>query len=318
MVREEASYNGDDTGKLISATSYTPWQSEPTATRTRTGLPGLEARMTGTRQATSRTITPTGTRTTETTTEFDQYGMATSVSETGDTAKAGDERCTLTTYARNTSKHLLAPVARVETVAKECTSTTITCPGDVIDDTRTFYDNGALGAAPTKALVTKTDRINGKGDGYDTVTSIPSTCGTAKTQLCFDAYGRSLATADAYGEITTTAYTPTSGEAPTQSVVTNPLKHVTTTSFDPLRGQPTQIKDANNKKWPGAPIRGTLNGEGWQPISRVYRARSWRREPRMRWRMSRSRKYSCHEAGRAAEIASSWAWTRTAKSMSRP
>ncbi|MGW7571644.1 RHS repeat-associated core domain-containing protein [Streptomyces tendae] len=247
MVREEASYNGDDTGKLISATSYTPWQSEPTATRARTGLPGLEARMTGTRQATSRTITPTGTRTTETTTEFDQYGMAKSVSETGDTAKAGDERCTLTTYARNTSKHLLAPVARVETVAKECTSTTITRPGDVIDDTRTFYDNGALGTAPTKALVTKTDRINGKGDGYDTVTSIPSTCGTAKTQLCFDAYGRSLATADAYGEITTTAYTPISGEAPTQSVVTNPLKHVTTTSFDPLRGQPTQIKDANNK-----------------------------------------------------------------------
>ncbi|MFE9094979.1 RHS repeat domain-containing protein [Streptomyces sp. NPDC007264] len=247
MVREKATYNGDDTTKLVSAASYTPWRSDPTATRTRTGLPALESRMTGTQKTEVRTAVSTGIRTTESTTEFDQYGMVNSVSETGDTAKTGDERCTFTTYARNTGKHVLDAVSRVETVAKECTGTTITRPDDVIDDTRTYYDNGTFGAAPTKGLVTKSDRINGKGDGYDTVSSIPSTCGSAKTDLCYDIYGRPLAASDAYGETTTTVYTPTTGEVPTQSLVTQPLGLVTTATLDPLRGQPTQVKDANNK-----------------------------------------------------------------------
>ncbi|MET8458514.1 TreTu family toxin [Streptomyces parvulus] len=247
MPREQATYNGDDTTKLVSATAYTPWRSEPTATRARTGLPALESRMTGTQKATDRTTTSSGTRITEKTTAFDEYGMVKSVSETGDAAKTGDERCTLSTYARNTDKHLLTLVARTESVAKECTSTTITRPDDVIDDTRALYDNGAFGAAPSKGLITKTDRINGKGDGYDTVSSVPSTCGAAKNEPCYDIYGRALSTGDAYGELTTSLYTPSTGEVPTQSLVTNPLGHATTATLDPLRGQPTQVKDANNK-----------------------------------------------------------------------
>ncbi|WP_408052753.1 polymorphic toxin-type HINT domain-containing protein [Streptomyces sp. HO565] len=247
MTREQATYNGDDTTKLVSATSYIPWRSEPAATRTRTGLSALESRMAGTQKVTNRTSTSTGTRTTDTTTEFDQYGMAKSVSDTGDVAKTGDERCTLTTYARNTAEHLLNMVARTEAVAKECTSTTITRPDDVIDDTRTFYDNGAFGAAPTKGLVTKTDRINGKGDGYDIVSSVPTTCGAARNELCYDIYGRALSAGDAYGKLTTSTYTPATGEAPTQSLVTNPLGHTTTTVLDPRRGQPTQVTDANGK-----------------------------------------------------------------------
>ncbi|MEU5753725.1 polymorphic toxin-type HINT domain-containing protein [Streptomyces sp. NPDC047829] len=247
MAREQATYNGDDTTKLVSATSYTPWRSEPAATRTRTGLPALESRKTGTQKVINRTTVSTGTRTTEKATEFDQYGMVKSVSETGDTAKGGDERCTLTTYARNTSNHLLSMVARTETLAKECTSTTITRPDDVIDDTRAFYDNSAFGAAPTKGLLTKTDRINGKGDGYDTVSSVPSICGAAKNELCYDLYGRATAAGDAYGKVTTSTYTPTTGESPTESLVINPLGHTITTVLDPLRGQPTQVTDANNK-----------------------------------------------------------------------
>jgi YD repeat-containing protein len=247
MVRETATYNGDDTSKLVAAISYTPWRSDPTATRTRSGLPDLESRMTGTQKTTSRTTISSGISTTESTTEFDQFGMPQSVSETGDTAETGDERCTFTTYARNTGKHLLNLVARVETVAKECTSGNITRPDDVIDDTRTYYDNGALDAAPTKGLVTKNERINGKGDGYDTVSSIPSTCGTAKNEPCYDIYGRATAASDAYGVTTTTAYTPTTGEAPSQSLVTNPLGHATITVLDPLRSQPTQVTDANGK-----------------------------------------------------------------------
>ncbi|WP_405795683.1 polymorphic toxin-type HINT domain-containing protein [Streptomyces sp. NBC_01506] len=244
--RETLTYNGDDTSQLVSATSYTPWRSTASATRTRTGLPDLEARMTDTQNVSTRTTTSTGTRTTKTATEFDDYGMVKSISETGDTARTGDEKCTTSTYARNTATRLLNSVSRTETVAKEC-GAAVTRPEDVIDDVRFSYDNGAHGATPSKGLVTKTERINGKGDGYDTSASVPSTCGTSKTELCYDAYGRALAATDAYGKTTTTAYTPATGEAPTQTLVTNPLGHTTTTVMEPLRGRPTQVTDANNK-----------------------------------------------------------------------
>ncbi len=246
MVREEATYNGDDTAKLVSAASYTPWRSEPSATRTRSGLPVLEARMTGNQKKRTRTTTSSGTRSTESSTSFDEYGMTKTVSETGDTAKSGDEQCTRITYARNVDKRLLNLVSRTETYAQACADP-VALPADVIDDVRAYYDKGAFGATPSKGLITKTDRINGKGDGYDVTTSIPSICGVNKDALCYDIYGRALAAGDAYGEVTTTAYTPTTGEVPTQTVVTNSLSHATATVLDPLRGQPTQVTDPNSR-----------------------------------------------------------------------
>ncbi|WP_329409367.1 polymorphic toxin-type HINT domain-containing protein [Streptomyces sp. NBC_00704] len=251
MVRENATYNGDG-GALVSATSYTPWRSAATATRSRTeaDLPALTAYHTGVAAEETRSTVTGGTRTTKTTRAFDAYGMVTQVAEHGDIAKTtsdtvvGDEKCTTTTYARNTSAWILSAVSRTETVARLC-SVTAERPADVIDDVRTYYDNAAFGVAPTKGLVTKTDRINGKGTGYDTVGSVPSVCGTAKNQLCYDQYGRALAAADAYGEITTTSYAPATGENPTATTVTNPLGHTATTKLDPLRGQPTEAKDAN-------------------------------------------------------------------------
>ncbi|MEU3277785.1 RHS repeat-associated core domain-containing protein [Streptomyces antibioticus] len=238
MPREKATYNGDDTSKLVSATSYTPWRSALVASRARTGLPDLEAYRTGTEKEITRTAVTGGLRTTEVTRHFDSYGMTDTVSETGDTARTGDEKCITTSYARNTGSWILDTVSRVETVAVTCGST-VKRPTDVIDDVRTYYDGGALGAAPTKGDVTKTDRINGKGDGYDVVSSTPASD--------FDIYGRGLSAADAYGEVTRTVYTPVTGEAPTSVLVTNPLEHTATTTMDPLRGLPTQVKDANGK-----------------------------------------------------------------------
>ncbi|MEV6393730.1 polymorphic toxin-type HINT domain-containing protein [Streptomyces sp. NPDC051907] len=245
VQRESATYNGDG-GALVSATSYTPWRSAKTASRSRAGLPDLEAYLTGTEAEETRTTVTGGTRTTKTVRDFDEYGMATSVSEHGDTAKTGDEQCTTVAYARNKAKWLLNKPSRSETVAALCDAQ-VSRPGDVIDDVRTYYDGLALGAAPAKGDVTKTDRVNGKGDGYDVVASTPSTCGLPKNQLCFDQYGRQLAEADAYGKVSTTEFTPAIGEVPTTVVVANPLKHATTTVLDPLRGQPLTITDANGK-----------------------------------------------------------------------
>ncbi|MEU9104921.1 RHS repeat-associated core domain-containing protein [Streptomyces xanthophaeus] len=63
----------------------------------------------------------------------------------------------------------------------------------------------------------------------------------------FDLYGRPLRKADAFGKPTTTAYTPATGEVPTQTVVTNPKGHAATTTMEPLRGLVTQFTDANGK-----------------------------------------------------------------------
>ncbi|MFF0437430.1 RHS repeat-associated core domain-containing protein [Streptomyces sp. NPDC004327] len=237
MVRENATYDGDDTNKLVSATSYTPWRSAAGNTRTRPGLPDLESHKTGTEKESSRTTVNGGVRITEKTRHFDAYGMVDWTSESGDTAKTGDERCTTTSYARG-SGPIVDKVSRVETVAVPCEAP-VSRPRDVIDDVRTFYDGGGFGDAPGRGLVTRKERINGTGTGYAPVQSTPV--------ADFDIYGRPLSIADAYGKVTRTAYTPATGEVPTQNVVTNPKGHTVTTDTEPLRGQSTRIIDANGK-----------------------------------------------------------------------
>ncbi|WP_284581945.1 hypothetical protein [Streptomyces sp. 2P-4] len=92
--RETALDNGDDTAKLLTAMSVTPWVSALSATRMRAGLPDLVAVKSGTEKQSTRTTTAGGTRTVESTTHHDDLGMVDWVSETGDTAKTGDEKCT--------------------------------------------------------------------------------------------------------------------------------------------------------------------------------------------------------------------------------
>ncbi|WP_407838742.1 RHS repeat domain-containing protein [Streptomyces sp. DSM 116496] len=247
MSRETSTYNGDDTTKLVTSTSYTPWRSDDAiATRIRTGLPALVSYQTGTKLESARTPVTGGTRTVEVLRTFDAYGMVATESSTGDKDKTGDETCTTTSYARNDTTGILNKVSRVKTVAVNCGSAW-SHPVDVVDETRTFYDNGTLGTVPGQGLPTKTERINGKGDGYDVRTTIPSICGADSKQLCVDAHGRVLKTSDAYGKITTTAFTPATGEVPTSMVVTNPLGHVVTSTLEPLRSQTVRLTDANSK-----------------------------------------------------------------------
>ncbi|MFD9411015.1 polymorphic toxin-type HINT domain-containing protein [Streptomyces sp. NPDC059989] len=244
--RETVTYNGDDTTKPLTASSFTPWLSAAAATRKRTDLPDLVAVKTGTEKQSTRTTVTGGTRTVESVNHFDDYGMVDWVSESGDTAKTGDEKCTTTTYARNTDKWILNKVSRIKAVAVPC-GTTASEPADIVSDVRTSFDNAPHGVLSGSGLVTKVEKINGKGDGYDVQASVPSTCGTAKSELCYDIYGRQLATADPYGKVSTTAYTPATGEPPTSMTVTNPLGHVSTSEVDPLRSQPTKVTDANGK-----------------------------------------------------------------------
>ncbi|MFI1941235.1 HNH/ENDO VII family nuclease [Streptomyces purpureus] len=260
MKRDEATYNGDG-GALVSATSYRPWRSAATASRARTGLPALEAYLTGIGREETRTTVTGGTRTIRTDRTFDSYGMVHTVSELGDLAKTGDEKCTTTTYARNSATWMLGKVSRSETVAAACTET-VSRPADVIDDIRTYYDNAALGAAPVTGLVTKTERINADGTGYQVTSSTPSICGTTGDELCYDIYGRQLAEADAYGKVSRSSFTPATGEVPTTTVVTNPLGHAVTSVLEPRRAQPVKITDANGK----------ITTTSYDPLGRVTKA----------------------------------------------
>ncbi|MCX4964401.1 polymorphic toxin-type HINT domain-containing protein [Streptomyces sp. NBC_00654] len=236
VTRESATYNGDDTSKLVSAVSYTPWRSALTASRTRADLPDLEAYLTGTLKEEERTSTASGTRTTSLTRTFDGYGQVTSESDTGDTAKTGDEKCTTTTYVANTTSRLLDVVAQKKTVAALCGDAAGT--GSVISDERMYYDGAtSLTAVPSKGDATKVEKLNGLGTGYDTVAATPA--------ADFDVYGRALSATDAYGKETETVYTPVQGEVPTRTLVTNPLGHQITTDVDPLRGLPVKVTDAN-------------------------------------------------------------------------
>ncbi|WP_406401591.1 RHS repeat-associated core domain-containing protein [Streptomyces sp. NBC_00879] len=236
MARASATYNGDG-GALVSATASTPWRSAVTATRTRQGLPDLQSYMTGTEKQETLTTVTGGQRKTALTRTFDSYGMVNQTSDLGDVDKTGDESCNTAFFARNTVTWLLDRVYRTELVGGACGGA-INRPADIISDSRLYFDGAtALGTAPTKGDVTKTEQINGAGTGYDII----STTSVAD----YDIYGRALSTTDVYGEKTTTVYNPTTGEVPTTTVVTNPLGHQITTSSDPLRNQPLSVTDAN-------------------------------------------------------------------------
>ncbi|MFG2064608.1 RHS repeat-associated core domain-containing protein [Micromonospora sp. NPDC048871] len=176
---------------------------------------------------------------TETRTTYNGDGLATSVSDLGDTSKPGDETCTRTTYVTNTGEWIRQAVSRVETVAKAC-GDPVSRPADVVSDVRTFHDgSNTHGAAPTKGLVTRQDTL-------DTWTGGPVYTTTARTS--YDALGRVTSATDARGETTTTAYTPAGPGPVTQMVTTNPLGHQTTVTRQPAWAEPIALVDANNKR----------------------------------------------------------------------
>ncbi|OEJ21642.1 hypothetical protein AS594_39690 [Streptomyces agglomeratus] len=238
LTRETATYNGSG-GALISATSSTPWRSTATASHARSAdnLPTVHAYLTGVKKEQTRTAVTGGTlRRTESVREFDSYGHTVSVSHSGDTAKSGDEQCTTTSYARNTATNMTL-VAENKTVATAC-DTTASLPVDLVATERYYYDGSTtLGAAPTKGDETRRDEQDGAGTGFLTV-----------NKATYDAYGRQTGATDAAGAPSTVAYTPATGQIPTQTINTNALGHATTTTTDPARGLTTSAVDANGKR----------------------------------------------------------------------
>ncbi|MFL3868722.1 RHS repeat protein [Streptomyces griseobrunneus] len=230
IERAEATYDG---GTLIEEETSTPWRKGPTATRARPGLPALTAHMTDVREETERSQAKGGGwQRTKTERTFDAYGMEATETDHGDIARTGDESCTVTTYARNTSANILELEASEKTSVGTCAS-----PAEVMTEERTYYDgSGTLGAAPTKGNPTRVDETDGKGTGFVTAAT-----------TSYDAYGRPVSVKDAEDREVKTAYTPVTGPT-TKTVVTNPLGHTLTTEFDPRRNVAVSETDTNGKR----------------------------------------------------------------------
>lgn len=258
--RETATYNGS---VVVETLRSTPWRSAATATDSR----GKSAHHTGVQKAETITTAPdlpAGSRTVTIETTFDEYGLPTREIDRGDTARTGDETCTVTSYVRNTGKNILETVRRTDTtVGTSCPREGVSRE-DVVSDTRYAYDGGAVGTEPTRGLVTTAQEAATYSSGT------PSYVDTERTT--YDAYGRVLTTTDALGRVTTTQYAQ-SGDLTTSMTVRTPdpdgsgplTAHETRTDFDPTFGVPTKVTDPN-----GNVTSGKYDGLGrlvavWEP-----------------------------------------------------
>ncbi|MEU9327707.1 RHS repeat-associated core domain-containing protein [Streptomyces canus] len=232
-VRESVTYNGS---AEVSGTITDQWIHQTATDGTRS------AYFTRPAAVHSRTdLSSGGTRDTLVSTTYDATtGAALTVDDAGDMAVTGDEQCTRTTIANNTTDWLMAFPVRVETVDVACGATT-TRPDDVVSDVRTLYDSQSYGTAPTLGDETSTQRLSSYSGGspvYQTVTTTH-----------YDTQGRVDSVSDADQTVVSkTTYTPTTGGPLTSTVTTDAKGYSTTTNFDPARGLATSVIDPNSKR----------------------------------------------------------------------
>ncbi|MBV1854116.1 RHS repeat domain-containing protein [Catellatospora tritici] len=255
--RETVTYLGDG-GVPVSASVTDYWVGAATATRARTGLSALTAKLNRTVATYDTTAitssTPTTWRTTKTETTYDTTtGLAKFVYDHGDLAVPSQATCTSFTYApANISLNLLGLPTETEKDAKPCggsgvngltAPTSVSRPADVVSNIRNYYDDPAFnttwpqGTTPTFGNVTMMRTATGYSGGafqYQTV-----------AKKGFDSFGRVVSVIDANGNApATTTYTETNGLT-TSVLATNPLGQANTTTVNPARGLNTKTVDAN-------------------------------------------------------------------------
>jgi len=234
-VLEQTSYNG---GTVVSTTINKPWISAATGTAAN----GETSTFTGPGTATTYLRLSTGSErvTRVTTTNDGTYGMTTQVDDEGDIGTTADDRCTRSTYARNTAAWLTGTVNWQQTAAVKCATTP--AAAQILSETRTLYDGGDHGAPPTRGMITETQA---RSDQTGTIVS--------RAKATYDSRGRVETSTDALGKVTRTSYVQraVTGQTYTGGLVsvttTNPLTYVATTAVNPAWGVPETETDANGK-----------------------------------------------------------------------
>ncbi|GAA3817853.1 RHS repeat-associated core domain-containing protein [Sphaerisporangium flaviroseum] len=243
-------------GTAVSKTVASPWHFQ-TASRTRS-WGTVTANLTGTKTTRALTALDGGRwRETKTTNKtFDTTtGVPTQVDDVGDTSTDADDRCTTTTMAaENTADWLVALPAQVQTVAAACDAP-VDFTKQLISGTRTSYDGKAFGAAPSRGLVTATEKVAATGTTGGAVRYVPS------TKAVYDSYGRPKTVtavdntaATAVERSTTTAYTQTNGLTTKVTSTGPPVKAgdpdsamTAISELDPAWGGELKATDAGGK-----------------------------------------------------------------------
>jgi RHS repeat-associated protein len=223
-------------GAVVGGSINTPVKQGPTATSG-----PLKAWMTNTGTVRSRIpLQSGGARWLRTDTTFNSDNLAIQVNDLGDEATDADDRCTTTTYARNSTVWLLDKVKKVETVGVRCNATPV-LPGDMVSSVRTTYDvdtNNWDTYLPTKGDVAKIEEI-GRWNG---TTPVWVTTSRAK----YDSNGRVREAYDPLGRKTATAYTPDTAGPVTATTVTNALERSVTSTYATAWDLPVSTVDNAN------------------------------------------------------------------------
>jgi RHS repeat-associated protein len=236
-LREEITYNGAG-GAEVTGTINTPWLKQ-----TGTGG-GYASTLLDTGFTRTRTRLSDGSyRVAGVNTEFDNYGMPTSVSDLGDVSLGIDDRCTNYTYVRNEDGGvgITNTVSREEKLSVSCAAETVNRPAQVISDERTYYDqNDSLTDKPTRGLVSKVETMADwtTGPVYE-----------QRARMEYDAQGRTVKAYDGLNRATSTvAFLPAIGGPVTETKTTDADGNFKRSILEPAWGSPTVEIDENEKR----------------------------------------------------------------------
>ncbi|MER8104558.1 polymorphic toxin-type HINT domain-containing protein [Kitasatospora sp. NPDC094016] len=247
-IRDSTNYNGEN-GEVLSTTVSDPWLGPVTATRKQSsGMPPITARAVNAAKVTNREKLANGWRTSERSTTYDSTPVARplTVNDNGDLAHPEQLLCTSFTYAGGPNGAVTQLASRTLVLKGACGRTAT--KDNTVADTRAYFDGLPLGQSGAKSEQTATEVL----ERYDTAGQ-PVYRATARAS--FDAYGRVISTVDPSrtdaahptGAETRTAYSPATGQLPTQVTHTNPMGWQTVSTLDVGRGSPLKIQDENGR-----------------------------------------------------------------------
>jgi RHS repeat-associated protein len=237
----------DSGGEVRSRTVNFPWSKE-TASRPRenedaTTADPLLAHRTGTKRSDEIQKVGSSWRAVRTlTTPDDTYGLPvqveTAVVKPSGTSEAlSDQTCTKTSYLHNTTAWLIGLPKEQRTTGTSCAAYATADPATELKSARQIsYDKLAHGATPTKGMATAVAETDGAGTAYSVV-----------TETTYDALGRVRTVTKPGAGTSETQYTPESGGPVTTTKTINARGHTVTTTYDPGRGLPLTVTDANGR-----------------------------------------------------------------------
>ncbi|MEU2117639.1 ricin-type beta-trefoil lectin domain protein [Streptomyces sp. NPDC016459] len=243
-------------GAAVTQTVHASSDEVVTATRTRTGLPALVARYTGTKlTATTRVKLADGSWRTSTSSQVTDPARNNRTVTSLEQADGVPDECTRTAYATGPDAQRTGLVSEVLKVSGADACTADATATNTVSRARTFYDGLPFGQAGATADATKSEIL----DRY-TADGTPVFV-TASTST-YDGYGRTTSTTDPNskdaqhpnGATTSTLYTAAAaGELPGTVTVSTPVPGQpagtwdTVTTYDTRRGLALKVTDPNQK-----------------------------------------------------------------------